>query len=307
MYLQREMKYTLNPIRENLVETAVGSCRLCGSNRYRPLFSADNIRRKAKRFFSLVECADCGFKYFNPSPTEDSLRYYYEDYMAHVPERINFLEKLYYRFFRNPKGVKHPGKLLDIGCGNGKYLDFMRSQGWDVAGVDWGRGCEFPSRVLKIPVYDGHIWDHRLPDQSFDLITLWFVIEHIWDPMRLMAECRRILKPGGQIIVSTLNSESIEGKLFKRYWWHLLAPEHLSQFDVRSLTRLIEKNGFRITHLRQEPVCGGILGSIQNFLDDKRIPLSINSIPFKMLFAPLDSLCALLGRSGLITAYAQKQ
>jgi SAM-dependent methyltransferase len=295
----------LTPIREERVTTAVIRCRLCDSDRYKKIFSADNIRRRAKKIFDLVECEGCGFKYFNPSPTEASLKYYYEDYMAHVPERISFLEKLYYRFFRNVRNAKHPGKLLDVGCGNGKYLDFMRSQGWDVAGVDAGPGCAFPRDVLKIPTYDGHLWEHKFPDHSFDVITLWFVIEHVWDPMRLLRECRRILKPGGQIIISTLNSASFEAKWFKRYWWHLLAPEHLSQFDTCSLGTLISKNGFEIFHLRHEPVCCGILGSLQNVLDEKKIPLQVNNTFFKLLFVPIDAFCALFRGSGLITAYAK--
>jgi SAM-dependent methyltransferase len=295
------------PIREELVATAVVRCRLCGSDRYKKIFSADNIRRRAKKIFDLVECEGCGFKFFNPCPTEGSLQYYYEDYMAHVPERIGFLEKVYYRLFRYPKRRNSPGRLLDIGCGNGKYLDFMRSRGWDVAGVDTGPGCAFPRDVLKIPVYNGHLWDHKFPDDSFDVITLWFVIEHVWDPVRLMEECRRILKPGGQIIISTLNSASFEAKWFKRYWWHLLAPEHLSQFDPHSLGVLISRTGFEIFHLRHELICCGILGSIKNILDEKRIPLQINNIFFKLLFVPWDALCALFRGSGLITAYAQKQ
>jgi 2-polyprenyl-3-methyl-5-hydroxy-6-metoxy-1,4-benzoquinol methylase len=301
------MTYDFAPIREGLVETAEIPCRLCGSSRYREIFRADNIRRRAKRFFSLVECEDCGFRFFNPSPIEESLKYYYEDYMAHVPERINWVEKIYYQLFRNVRGLKPPGKLLDIGCGNGKYMDFMRSRGWEVTGVDTGPACDFPRSALKMTVHEGQLWDQKFPDSFFDVITLWFVIEHVWDLHRLMAECRRILKPGGQLILSTLNSASFEARLFKRYWWHLLAPEHLWQFDKRSLTALLEKNSLQVDYFRQEPVCCGILGSIQNILDAKRIPLNINSLVFKMLFVPLDLLCSLLGSSGLMTVYAKKE
>lgn len=255
----------------------------------------------------MVRCEDCGFSYFNPSPTEESLKYYYEDYIAHVPEKVSFLERLYYRFFRNVHGSMKPGKLLDIGCGNGKYLDSMRSVGWDVSGVDTGPACDFPRRELNIPVYEGHLWDHRFRDAFFDVVTLWFVIEHVWDPVRLIGECGRILKPGGQLIVSTLNSGSLEAKLFGRYWWHLLAPEHLSQFDEKSLRLLLQKQGFEIVHLKHEPICCGILGSLQNILDEAKMPIQINSLPFKLCFVPADFLCALFRTSGLITLYARKK
>lgn len=226
--------------------------------------------------------------------------------MAHVPERISFLERCYYRLFRTPRQRKCPGKLLDIGCGNGKYLDFMRSRGWKVTGVDSGPGCDFPRKSLGLTVYDGHLWEHEFPENSFDLITLWFVIEHVWDPVRLVVECKRILKPGGELIISTLNSGSFEARIFKRYWWHLLAPEHLSQFDVRSLRGLLNQCDLKILSLRHEFLCGGILGSIQNMLDAMRIPLFINSNFFKALFAPLDFLCAVFRSSGLITVFARK-
>lgn len=300
------MDHSLAPVREDLVKTVLIPCRLCGSSRHRLLFSTDNIRRKAKRFFNLVQCEDCGFKYINPAPTEESLKYYYEDYIAHVPERINLLEKIYYRLFRNTRGLRPPRRLLDIGCGNGKYLGFMRSQGWEAVGVDAGPGCEFARQALNLEVYDGNLWEHRFPGNSFDVITLWFVLEHIWDPVRLLGECHRILKPGGQIIISTLNTNSIETKIFKRYWWHLLAPEHLCQFDGPSLEGLTRKIGFKPVHLRHEPICCGILGSLQNLLDSKKIPVNINTTLGRMLFVPFDFLCALLKQSGLITLYAQK-
>jgi 2-polyprenyl-3-methyl-5-hydroxy-6-metoxy-1,4-benzoquinol methylase len=299
--------HTFAPIREELVETAIIPCRLCGSAKYKKLFSADNLRRKAKRFFDVVRCEDCGYSYFNPSPTEESLKYYYEDYMAHVHEKPGVLERLYYHFFRGVPGIRPPGKLLDVGCGNGKYLDVMRSKGWKVVGVDQGPGCTFAKNELKLEVYDGHLWDFHFEDNSFDVVTLWFVIEHIWDPIKLLTECNRILKPGGVIILSTLNSASFESRVFKRYWWHLLSPEHVSQFDPHSLTVLAEKTGFKATRMRHEILCFGILGSIQNVLDGKKIPISINNLFFKLLFAPLDMLCGLLRQSGLITLYAVKK
>lgn len=301
------MNHPLAPIREELVKTVETPCRACGSSKHRLLFSADNIRRKAKRFFDVVQCEECGFKYINPSPTEETLKYYYEDYMAHVPERLNRLERFYYFFFRNVKGgMKPPGRLLDIGCGNGKYLDFMRSRGWSVVGVDSGPGCAFAREALNLEVYDGHLWEHRFPDNSFEVITLWFVLEHIADPVRLIQECRRILKPGGQIIISTLNTDSFETRFFKRYWWHLLAPEHLCQFDENSLRALVRKAGLQTFYLRHEPICCGILGSLQNLLDSKKIPLNINNTLGRLLFVPFDFLCALFRSSGLVTLYASK-
>lgn len=294
-------------VREDLVETVEVACRLCGSRRYKHLFSADNLRRKTKRFFNVVECNDCGFRYINPAPTNESLKYYYEEYEAHIPRRINRVESLYYHFFRSPQRAVPPGKLLDIGCGNGKYLSFMYSNGWDVTGVDKDAGCIFPRDVLGFKLLDGEIWNHKIPDATYDLITIWWVIEHVTDPHKLLAECARILKPGGELIVSTINSDALEAKIFKRYWWHLLVPEHISQFNVKTLTSLINGHGFSIFKLRHEPATCGFIGSFQNYFDDKKIKINVNNIFFKVLFLPVDILFSLLQSSGLVTVHATKQ
>lgn len=292
---------------EDAVQTQIVTCRLCNGSKFRDLFSSDNIRKKTKRYFTVVQCESCGFKYVNPMPTNESLMLYYHEYEAHEPKKIGSLEKLYYRILRNPKKHKTPGKALDIGCGNGKYLTFLRDQGWETVGLDRGDGCRFPREVLGHHVLDGEIWEQNLPDNSFDLITSWWMIEHVLDPRRIVSECHRILKPGGELIISTMNVNSMESRIFKRFWWHLVLPEHISQFDPASFRKLVEDAGFEVFHFRHEPVTCGFIGSIQNYLDDKGIRLQINNIFFKLLFIPVELIFALFRSSGMITLYAVKR
>ncbi len=292
---------------EDTVQTEVVGCRLCGAREYKDLFSSDNIRKKTKRYFTVVQCVQCGFKYVNPMPTHDSLMLYYHEYEAHEPKQIGSLEKLYYRILRNPKKNKKPGKSLDIGCGNGKYLSFLREQGWETVGLDRGDGCRFPREVLGHTVLDGEIWEQNIPENSFDLVTSWWMIEHVLDPRRIVNECHRVLKPGGELIISTMNVDSIESKLFKRYWWHLVLPEHISQFDPNSFRRLVEQAGFEVFHFRHEPVTCGFIGSIQNYLDAKGVRFQVNNIFFKLLLIPAELICALFRSSGMMTVYAVKK
>jgi len=292
---------------EDKVQTVLVPCRICGAAQYKNMLTADNPRRKTRRQFTVVQCNDCGFRYINPTPDNESLKLYYENYEAHQPKKIGKLESLYYWLLRSPVKMKAPGKLLDIGCGNGKYLDFMRSRGWDVTGLDRADGCRFPREALGLTVLDGNLWEQNIPSNTYDLITIWWVIEHVMDPKRLLDECFRILKPSGQIILSTINNSSIEAQYFGRYWWHLLLPEHISQFEPHSLKRIVKQSGFEVFHFMHEPVTCGFIGSIQNYLDEKHVKVNVNNLFFKLLFIPVELLCAVFQRSGFISVYGSKR
>lgn len=136
------------------------------------------------------------------------------------------------------------GLLLDIGCGSGHKLKFLQDLGWDTEGLDLDPVAVDNARAKGLKVRLGDLQFQNYPDNCFDVITMSHLIEHVYDPLGLLCECRRILKPGGRLVVITPNSESWGHKLFKNSWLALDPPRHLHIFSLASLQLLARKSGF---------------------------------------------------------------
>jgi 2-polyprenyl-3-methyl-5-hydroxy-6-metoxy-1,4-benzoquinol methylase len=147
-------------------------------------------------------------------------------------------------------GIK-PGKLLDVGCGNGSFLAMMRSAGWDVSGIEPDpKAARLASEGLGIPVRVEQFRVGTFEAGSFDAVTLQHVIEHSHDPIGMMAECRRILKPGGHLAIVTPNLPSAGHKWFKADWRGLEPPRHLHLFSPKALAAGAEMAGIETKLVR---------------------------------------------------------
>jgi 2-polyprenyl-3-methyl-5-hydroxy-6-metoxy-1,4-benzoquinol methylase len=141
-------------------------------------------------------------------------------------------------------------KLLDIGTGNGEYLRLMKILGWDVEGTETDiKAVEYANTVLGIKVYTGFLSDIKLPSDTYDVLTLNHVIEHVHDPLELILECKRILKPGGRLVVLTPNSLSWGHKKFGRNWRGLETPRHIQVFSAANFATLASQAGIHIEKL----------------------------------------------------------
>jgi 2-polyprenyl-3-methyl-5-hydroxy-6-metoxy-1,4-benzoquinol methylase len=136
------------------------------------------------------------------------------------------------------------GRLLDVGCGGGKALKYLRELGWDAEGLDADPEAVANARSKGLEVRTGALADLKYPDDSFDAITMNHVIEHVPDPVALIAECRRLLKPGGRIVMATPNAAGAGSRAYGPDWRGLEPPRHHQVFSPVSLRRLGEKAGF---------------------------------------------------------------
>jgi len=142
------------------------------------------------------------------------------------------------------------GRLLDIGCGNGYFLVQMRDLGWDVVGVEPDpKAVKVARDHFGLRVFQGTLEEAKFPDDSFDVITMNHVIEHVPDPIGLLSECRRILKPNGKLVVVTPNIKSLGRYLFGKSWVHWDPPRHLFLFSSKSLRTCAEKAGLKVQRL----------------------------------------------------------
>jgi 2-polyprenyl-3-methyl-5-hydroxy-6-metoxy-1,4-benzoquinol methylase len=210
--------------------------------------------------------AECGLVWLDPTPSASDLGKCYECYYTHRTQHVRtggtaFRTALRgaYRTFMNVTGIRKQrqrladmyldtrasGKLLDVGCGDGSRLARMRELGWQVEGQELdAQAAATAHQFYKLQVRVGPLEEIGYPSESFDAVTMNHVIEHVYEPIELLSECRRILKPSGRLVVVTPNTESLGHRLFKANWRGLEPPRHLLTFCPRTLRILVQRAGF---------------------------------------------------------------
>jgi SAM-dependent methyltransferase len=146
----------------------------------------------------------------------------------------------------------HParGRLLDVGTAAGAFLAAARARGWEVEGCEPNRWlAEWGSRHYGIQIRQGDIFDQALPAESFDVVTLWDVIEHTPDPGRVVRHAQALLKPGGTLVVNYPDRGSWIARLLGRRW-PFLSSVHLYYFTRETIARLLERHGFQVVEMR---------------------------------------------------------
>lgn len=133
------------------------------------------------------------------------------------------------------------GRLLDIGCGNGATLRVMQDLGWDAEGIDFDPVTVENAQSKCLRVHLGTLREQQYNDDSFDAVVMCHVIEHVHDPLDLVRECQRVLKPGGRLVILTPNVDSWGHRQFQRAWLFLDPPRHLHLFNQATLRGLAAK------------------------------------------------------------------
>jgi 2-polyprenyl-3-methyl-5-hydroxy-6-metoxy-1,4-benzoquinol methylase len=224
-------------------------CLLCASDEHELLL--EQLTRDLDVRCRIVRCRCCGLAYTNPRPTPQSIaRYYPEDYSPHQPRH-----RPEHRGRRNPFRAWLPstreGRLLDFGCGSGDLLRLMHGRGWQVTGIDAS-----PRIVHKVRESFGlHALVGTLPHPdlvpaSFDAITMAESLEHVHNPLRVLREACRLLTPGGRIIISVPNLDSLPFRWFGADWIGLDTPRHLTHFTPTSLRQMLVAAGFPVVQMR---------------------------------------------------------
>ncbi len=201
--------------------------------------------------FQVARCRQCGQVVTLPVPADIGRYYpagYYGDKQGRrFPAMMEWLqEKLYaWRSGQVLRRLKRKNaKVLDVGCGRGLLLRAFQRNGCDVTGTEFSDGaCRFAREVLKLPVRVGLLLELNFPDNSFDVVVMWHVLEHVSDPRPTLAEVSRILRPGGLFLVAVPNFGSPEARLTKAGWFHLDSPRHLSHHTHASLSKILGEAG----------------------------------------------------------------
>ena len=226
--------------------------------------------------WSFRRCDACALYWLDPAPLPQDMWRAYASYHTHTKKRDHRLAKsllsLAHRLIRLvylpafiASGLKRdaaalrfmmlgdiaPGRLLDVGCGGGRFLRRMQKRGWQVVGTDFDeQATRKVSDRYGIETHVGDLPQCALPAASFDAITLSQAIEHLYDPQATLRECLRLLKPGGLLVLTTPNATSIGATEFGASWRGWEAPRHLQLFTVASLSALTRAAGLDIVEAR---------------------------------------------------------
>jgi 2-polyprenyl-3-methyl-5-hydroxy-6-metoxy-1,4-benzoquinol methylase len=194
-------------------------------------------------------CGDCGLLFQWPQPAEPALLDAYgsvEDplYLAEQENRyLTFRRAL--RLLGPPAGRR----LLDVGAYCGFFVDVAREGGFEAEGIELSHWAVAHARALSLPVRNETIEECARAGARYDVITMWDVVEHLADPRRDLAHALELLRPGGQLYVSTIDAASPVARLLGARWpW--LMDMHLVYFDRTTLPALLEEVGFRVLSRR---------------------------------------------------------
>lgn len=135
-------------------------------------------------------------------------------------------------------------KLLDVGCGSGQFLERMRNLGWQVEGNDFDPAAVAAALAKGLNVRLGTLVDQNYPDEAFDVVTMSHVIEHVYDPVGLLREVRRILKNQGKVVLLTPNTGSLGHQYFRQDWRGLEVPRHIYLFNIENIYQMFARSGF---------------------------------------------------------------
>jgi len=241
-------------------------CPVCGERDYTviypPRHDPSRVERVVETFRSsgdetlfdqLVQCRGCGFKFINPRLRRDIILKGYSEgsdsvFVSQNAAREKTFAKCLKIIERYQPGK---GRILDVGTAGGTFLAVAKRQGWDVAGCEPNQWlCSWGREHYGLSITPGTISDMNLANHSFDVVTLWDVLEHMPNPREALIECRRVLKPGGLLVVNYPDIGSWIARLMGRKWVFLLSV-HLSYFTVETMTRMLKDTGFSV--LKRQP------------------------------------------------------
>ena len=218
------------------------NCKLCGSNDYKLLFKKKDYTYQISEIdFCVVKCKQCGLVYVNPRPDENEIHNYYpnEFYQTNITkekllEESQFHNELKYSYIKELK----PGCLLDIGCNKGEFMYYMEKKGWDVYGVEFSIK---PPNMFDKRIFYGDIKKADFNHEQFDLITMWAVLEHVYEPMEMLQYAYKLLKKNGIIVILVTNFKAFPG-------WFMQQddiPRHTTLFTKNTLKCMLNKSGFK--------------------------------------------------------------
>lgn len=214
--------------------------------------------------FEIYACGDCGFRYTaNPPDEEDCGRYYQsENYISHSDTKKGIIATLYHkvrdimldRKYQLIAKTSQGKRLLDVGSGTGYFPAYMTEKGYECEGIEVDEKARFFSQSkFGLKVHQPQALFDNTINHSFDVITLWHVLEHLYNPDRYMQRFSELLTDNGLLIIALPNHDSFDQSQYDTYWAAYDVPRHLWHFHPASFLGFAERNGYHVDSMHHMP------------------------------------------------------
>ena len=251
------------------------NCNLCGQDEFK-VIEDDEVP------FKVLQCKNCSLVFVYPLPDRSELEEHYDDsyYRDWLDTQRESRIKMWNKRLAKLQRFSQGGTLLDVGCGEGTFLQLAEKNGWKTNGTEVSSyAARYAAGVSGADIFCGELHDARYPENSFDVVTVWHVLEHVRDPKRYLEEIQYILKPDGLLVIAVPNLNNlvmqIAYRIIKRRKLKLFSKDekevHLYHFSAQTIKAYLDKTGFEC--LRLSPDFGIIEPS-------KRLINMISVIPY---------------------------
>lgn len=237
------------------------TCPVCANNSLNEVLNCADFSLTQERF-DIIECPGCTLRVTFPIPPADKIAPYYNftEYISHTDINEGWMNKLYHKVRKRTLTQKtnwiqslftgYKGNLLEIGAGTGAFANAMNMKGWKVTALE-------PDELTRNRAKDNYNLEllpiealYNLPEKSFDVITLWHVLEHVHDLNGYFNAVHKLLKPNGRLIIAVPNYTSFDAQYYKSFWAAYDVPRHLYHFSPKSIDFLSNKYRFKVVEIK---------------------------------------------------------
>ena len=321
------------------------NCPLCSSSEYKIFIKqAKELYNDMDEYFDVCKCAKCEHIFTNPRPTQDTIKYFYPDtagyykphtykrkkgfqyevykkilnifYGYHLETKVNkllaiiiFLLKKRQLEVSNIPTFKEDGKLLEIGSSYGYYLKDKELLGWEVYGIELNtKAVEYAKNELKIKNIQSNFFEEvKFQSNYFDVVNMNMVLEHVYNPNFVINKINNILKHNGELMISVPDISGFEANFYRQYAYTLQVPEHLHHFTPKTITKLLEDNGFIVEKIIHQNFDRDIVTS-SGYMPNKKLAKFLHNKFIRKTFIKFFvSFLALVGKTSRMNIYARKK
>jgi len=251
----------------------------CGHTSFIHVFDSYDFD-SGKKHFALEKCSNCHLTRTSPVLNEADLATYYDiGYYGSSKKKFNSLIEAWTIWSNNRLAKKilsaasvhvrrseEPVRVLDIGCGRANLLKAFKRNGCQCFGVERSDFPEDPA-LQDINIFKQDFLDVTLEENSFDIVVIWHVLEHLTDPASTLKKVGKILKPDGKLIVAVPNFGGLQSRLFGKHWFHLDLPRHTYHFSLQSLQSIFNSAGLSSTIVTTRSFDQGLYGFVQSAIN----------------------------------------
>ena len=242
----------------------VQQCPVCDGKTFSPFLTCTDFFVSGEKF-QIKQCNSCGFKITENIEDEDNIGSYYQsdNYISHSNTSKGIVNSVYHavrkymlarkrRLIEKVTSLK-TGQILDVGTGTGFFLNEMKQNGWQVTGTEKSNDArDFAKKEFNLKNLPSEKL-FTLKDKSFDVVTLWHVLEHIHQLNENMETFARLLKTDGKLIIAVPNHDSADAKHYKEFWAAYDVPRHIWHFAPKQMKQFGGKQGFNLVSMHTMP------------------------------------------------------